>query len=139
MAYGRNVMLSVTFGWTLSTNSHDDFSRTLRRGPCVSLVRGSFVESASEEEKKKEKEKEKGKKDSARRGYGGWSSSRRRRSCAGTQTCSVCSGATPQSNHTSQILRRLPLKYYTLYGISVFGIRTADLSYSVCITIPLTY
>jgi hypothetical protein len=31
------------------------------------------------------------------------------------------------SNHTSQILRRLPLKYYTFYGILLYGIRTADL------------
>jgi hypothetical protein len=37
------------------------------------------------------------------------------------------------TKRTPQILRRLPLKYYTLYGISVFGIRTADLSYSVYI------
>jgi hypothetical protein len=35
------------------------------------------------------------------------------------------------ANHTSQILRRVPLKYYTLYGISVFGIRTTDLLYRV--------
>jgi hypothetical protein len=41
--------------------------------------------------------------------------------------------AFPGPNHTSQILRRLPLKYYTLYGILVHGIRTADLSYSVYI------
>jgi hypothetical protein len=34
---------------------------------------------------------------------------------------------TSNTNHTSQILRRLPLKYYTLYGILVHGIRTADL------------
>jgi hypothetical protein len=34
---------------------------------------------------------------------------------------------TKAPNHTSQILRRLPLKYYTLYGILVHGIRTADL------------
>jgi predicted permease len=40
---------------------------------------------------------------------------------------------TEKTNHTSQILRIIPLKYYTLYGISVFGIRTADLSYSVYI------
>jgi hypothetical protein len=45
----------------------------------------------------------------------------------------------PIPNHTPQILRRLlPLKYYTLYGISVFGIRTPDLLYSVyiCTTNP---
>jgi hypothetical protein len=41
-------------------------------------------------------------------------------------------------SHTPQILRRLPLKYYILYGISVFGIRTVDLLYSVyiCTTNP---
>jgi hypothetical protein len=39
----------------------------------------------------------------------------------------VSAAITVCPNHTSQILRRLPLKYYTLYGILVQGIRTADL------------